>query len=227
MIWKEHDDQLHEKVPVQNEIIGWERDYVLGYSDEIYYFGKTIKSKDGLRHDMSGSGRPIHRYVRLTRFKETLNQITGMAGEVPEPVLDFISKRISTKTNIWNSIRCILKNTLFEIPIYYKRSKIVFKIKKVYGRKYYNRIPYIIRRLGFDNGVVIDYNVYHFIIQDFKDLENSFQKLNSDRQYFPNLRFVCLKLLCKYGITFNFNIPLLRTKRKLLLLEDLWVSLNK
>jgi hypothetical protein len=42
-----------------------------------------------------------------------------------------------------------------------------------------------------------------------------------ERKYFPNLRFVALKLIEKYGGKFNLKIPFIRTRRKFKILEKI------
>lgn len=57
-------------------------------------------------------------------------------------------------------------------------------------------------------------------------MELKFEK-GDDRKYFPNLRFVALKLLIKHGAVFDYDVPLLKTRRKLKVLEEAYSSLNK
>ena len=151
----------------------------------------------------------IHRYSRTDRFKFTLFQLLGSSGYVPHEIKLLVKKQLGRKTRkskIWNQVRAILK--------------------KQGLRRYYNRIPQIIRFVaklnpkGIDKEFVIDN-----ILNDFKCLHYKWnhglgESLN--RKYFPNLRFIALKLMNKHGITFPYNIPLVRTLRKKKYLNTLY-----
>lgn len=50
---------------------------------------------------------------------------------------------------------------------------------------------------------------------------------HSTRKYFPNLRYVALRLLVDHGAVFEYDIPLLKTKRKLKGMDELYQSLLK
>ncbi len=151
--------------------------------------------------------RPIHRYDRVERFEFILAQLLGLRGDVPDYVMAMMCY-IKDSHDCWNRIRATLKH--------YKH------------RKYYNRIPQIIFRLGF--GSVINWDrqdaTYRQIINDFKKLQHVFEYAQKrekwKRSYFPNLRFIAIKLLERYGATCNFDIDFIRTKRKRKALIDLW-----
>ena len=76
------------------------------------------------------SGRPTHRYSRVERFEFTLGQLLGFKGDVPERVIEVCrcAVKVYTPKTVWNEVRAVLKRNKW--------------------RKMYNRIPYIIRRLG-------------------------------------------------------------------------------
>ena len=64
------------------------------------------------------------------------------------------------------------------------------------------------------------------LVNDFMAFNTAFIALpNNDRKYFPNLRFICLKMLERHDAEFGFRIPLIRTPRKLKPLQDLWTQL--
>ncbi len=104
----------------------------------------------------------------------------------------------------WESIRKILKN--HRLP------------------KLYNQIPLICRKLGFGNCIeFIDFHKsYISILKEFNEIHYKFNLMKGDeRKYFPNLRFVALKLIEKYGGKFNLKIPFIRTRRKFKILEKI------
>lgn len=45
------------------------------------------------------------------------------------------------------------------------------------------------------------------------------------RAYFPNLRYVALKLFEKEGMEFQYRVPMLQTRRKIVQLNNMWSSL--
>lgn len=148
--------------------------------------------------------RPIHRYCRKKRFLSTLYQLLGDKGKVPPHVIAVIQTYWKPGDN-WNQIRKMLKH--------YKLSM------------YYNRIPYIVQQLSQQNSVnKISADQYRDIIADFDRFCFWFDqnKEHLDRRYFPNMRFIALKLIHGHGVTFNYPIPLARTRRKLKQLEHIW-----
>lgn len=152
--------------------------------------------------------RPIHRYNRIERFEFILAQLLGRRGDVPDVVIRMMGYVNKDTQCVWNSVRSILKH--------YKQ------------RKYYNRIPTIILKLGLGPVFTWDRSqqTYDQIIKDFKILHNVFEyqpkRQQWNRKYFPSLRFVAVKLLERYGATCNFKVDFIRTKRKRKALGDIW-----
>lgn len=72
--------------------------------------------------------RPVHRYNRVERFEFVLGQLLGLRGHVPEEIVEMCEEVDRDKRVVWDSVRGVLK----------ANGK----------RKYYNRIPGIIWRLG-------------------------------------------------------------------------------
>lgn len=143
--------------------------------------------------------RPIHRYNRLERFKNTLDQLLGCRGNISDQVMILMQ---DVEIN-WESIRQVLKTN--KLP------------------KLYNQIPLIIRKLG--NGNCIEFENFHKsyigILKEFNSIHYKFNlKKGDDRKYFPNLRFVALILIEKWGGKFNLQIPFIRTRRKYKILEN-------
>lgn len=94
------------------------------------------------------------------------------------------------------------------------------------GRVYYNRIPTILLALGYKKKIQFgDSNeLVRRIVQDFRILSGRFDTMKKTlkRVYFPSLRFIACKLLELYKVEFEFDIPFVRTPRKLKAMEELW-----
>lgn len=155
-----------------------------------------------------GSVRPIHRYIRKKRFEYTLFQLLGFRGTVEQEIVDHLLEYGFDKRPgyVWNSIRSFLK------------------IHK-YSNIYYNRIPTIMTMANVGLRIVIDTPTMIIITQKFAEFNCVFDNLPKRPKYFPNMRFIALKFLEMYGAEFQFEIPLIRTKRKLGPLEDIWTSM--
>lgn len=154
--------------------------------------------------------RPIHRYCRKKRFMTTLHKLLGDKGKVPEHIIQIIQTYIQPG-DLWNQIRAMLKH--FKCSIYY------------------NRIPYIINRMTRVNSVPpVSADQYREMAAEFDRFCYWFDqnKHQFDRTYFPNMRFIALKLIQAQGIELNYPIPFARTKRKLKQLEFIWnLFINK
>jgi hypothetical protein len=104
----------------------------------------------------------------------------------------------------WESIRSVLKK--HKLP------------------KLYNQIPLIARKLGFGNCIEFEnfHQSYIGILKEFNRIHYKFNLMKGDaRKYFPNLRFVALTLIKKWGGKFNLKIPFIRTRRKFKILEQI------
>lgn len=162
---------------------------------------------------MFGTLRPIHRYSRLKRFQSTLYQllgflflIKGLRGDVSAKVVKDISKSGYNKdpSHIWDSIR--------------------FYLKKNGLRKYYNRISTIIAMLGLPFRIKFP-DCNEFLLRmsnNFLKISSQFDSLSVKRKYFINIRYIVIKMLLKENVKFEFEIPLVRTKRKLRPLDNIW-----
>jgi hypothetical protein len=154
-----------------------------------------------------GSTRPIHRYIRQKRFEYTLYQLLGYRGFVPRELVDLLEETgyDPRPRYIWESIRTFIKKFKF-------------------GNIYYNRIPTIIQMLDLNLRINIQDNSRFItdIIDEFKIANYKFEQLPIKPKYFPNMRYIALKFLEKNGADFQFYIPLIRTKRKLQPLEEIW-----
>lgn len=170
----------------------------------------TMNFATDFKLEQSYYKRPVHRYSRLERFETTLQQLMGEKGKVPDHVMTIVSWYVKESPDMWNAVRKVLKH---------------FK-----WRLYYNRIPYIVHQLTQKPSVNWSrtYDQYQAIIADFQKLCYLFDQKKEllQRKYFPNMRFIALKLLEKHGVTFEYPIPLTRTSRKLKDLEYIWGLLN-
>ena len=93
-------------------------------------------------------------------------------------------------------------------------------LKKMGLKRYYNRIPSIIWRMGYDVLDGYSWTKYLSILDDFEKMHKKFVK-GAGLVYFPNLRFICFKLMEKYGIRYRFYVPMIRTFRKRARLDEL------
>jgi hypothetical protein len=84
---------------------------------------------------------------------------------------------------------------------------------------------YILFKKSF---VSINYQMFQKIIQDYRNFLNNFEywKLLVDRKYFPNMKFIALKIFELNNIKMNYEIPLILTCRKDKELQDIWNILN-
>lgn len=153
--------------------------------------------------------RKIHRYSRVARFKVCLFNILGERGVIPPHVVSMVKNYLKPNSmDKWNDTRKLLKH---------------FK-----QRKYYDQIPAILKILSYGRCFPSLTSIqFEAIINDFKCLSEKFdrQKKEYARIYFPNIRFIVLKLLELHGIKPNYPIPLVRTSRKMKSLQELWTSL--
>jgi hypothetical protein len=147
-----------------------------------------------------GKCRPIHHYNRIERFKNTLDQLLGCRGEISDGVMALMN---GVECN-WEAIRAILKRHKFP--------------------KLYNQIPLIIRKMGGGNCIQFEnfHSAYVGMLKEFAKIHYTFNlKRRDEKKYFPNLRFVALVLVERWGGKFNITIPFIRTKRKLKLLYEI------
>lgn len=158
------------------------------------------------------SSRKIHRYDRVERFKTVLMHLLGGRGSVPLDVLQDVENRV---------VRFSIQTVWLDVQ----------KILRVNGYgKYFNRIPYILRYLGFKPKIVFSGSIVDLCMQDFMRMSVKFDRIKSDleeRKYFPSLRYVALRLLEIHGTTFEYEIPLVKTPCKVQVLDDIFNKLFK
>lgn len=150
-----------------------------------------------------------HLYDRTLRFRVIVCQLLGYKFSIAKSVLK-TEKWLKTSLeisdingNYWFECRRVLKNNNFT--------------------KYYNCIPSIVREYCyFKEKVVYTENDFNLIMMTFVYLQDAFKKNNCGRKYFPNLRFVALKVMEFHKIPLQFPIPLLITKTKIKSLTDIF-----
>lgn len=164
----------------------------------------TVNMATDYKMEMGYYRRPIHRYCRKQRFTSTLHQLLGDKGKVPDWVVAIV-KTYLKPGDMWNHTRNILKH---------------YKL-----RLYYNRIPYIVQQITKTNSAKpVHSDQYRAVMADFDRFCYLFDnhKHSFKRKYFPNMRFMALKLIERHGIELNYSIPLTRTMRKRKDLEFIW-----
>jgi hypothetical protein len=181
-----------------------------------FEFYRIIDSRDKImvtdfKMEQQYDLRKIHRYDRIARFKSILYSLVGERGSVPHEVISIVGQYIKRDDkDLWNACRKILKHYGFRI--------------------YYNRIPVILKSLKLGKGfALLNFEELEHIIHRFQALVSVFEsnRIKFDRKYFPNNRFVALKLLEESGHASEYTIPFIRTVRKDKQLNELWNKLIK
>lgn len=187
-----------------NQVDIWGLPHLYGYQDYIVvesrcYEGQFVTDFKQ-EQEMFGNARPIHRYCRYERFRGIVKELLGMKP-VPDQVIDACYELNPWEENLWNKIRAILKKNGW--------------------RRFYNRIPWIINELGLNIYVDVNINeLFDYMMKKFLIMQEKF-KLYYEEKYFPNLRFIALKLILE-KVDVLIDLPLLQTKRKILSLEIIW-----
>lgn len=154
--------------------------------------------------------RKIHRYDRIARFRSILYNLVGERGHVPPEVITVVGQYIDRKSpDLWNACRKVMKHFGY--------------------RLYYNRIPVVLKELKLGQGFeVLGYPELEHIVNKFKQLVDIFytDPKTFGRKYFPNFRYVALRLLDDEGYSPGYEIPMIRTVRKTKQLDELWDRLR-
>ena len=143
----------------------------------------------------------IHRYSRFDRFRMVLLQLLGWRGKVEEDVFEICEMIDFDKSDTWYILKRELK----------WNSK----------SQYYNRIPRILFLMGRSGRIQVDSMTYNSILERFRKLEYLFG-LQSERKYFPSLRYTSIRLLWEHGIEHDFKIDSLLTKQRKEALDLFW-----
>lgn len=182
-----------------------EINYVLDYKQEI--------SVPRLKH------REPHLYIRSERFASILNQLMGNRLNVAKKVQE------SDKWHdMLEEVEDVTENHYFQIRKILKKYKFI---------TYYNRIPSIYRTAkkikNFDK---LNDRRYRLIMKNFLKMDKYFSNVKSacNRIYFPNLRFVALKLMMYEQVPMDIDIPYAITKSKEIQLNEtfdqIWYFIN-
>jgi hypothetical protein len=131
----------------------------------------------------------------------------GCSGHVPSNVLKAMNVeyiKLLPDDQIWDYVRSVLKSHGWRI--------------------FYNRIPAILSGLGIQRFRFSDTNKFQDILHDFDLMDRIFASLKPQlgRTYFPNLRFIAIKLMHRHGLSTVVPIPLARTSRKCESLEEIY-----
>lgn len=156
--------------------------------------------------------RKTHRYCRIARFKIILSQLMGFRGTVPAAVLQLIPQPLLLSTphpQLWFAVRKILKQ--------HKLSK------------YYNRIPCILRLRGVA-GKHPPGNAQKFarIMAEFAVLNAVFAKIKKQlgRSYFPNLRYMAVRLMTEHRVVVTYPLPKTLTPARLADLNKVYATMQ-
>ena len=157
--------------------------------------------------------KAIHRYDRVARFDKTLHTLLG------ECTFD-MKVKIATMTEMLNIVKTYVKD---DSTNSYEETR---KIFIHYGyKRFIPFIPTILIMTRKPFPLKIDRKnlseTIQLVKEDFKMLERRFFRedgYKGERKYFPNLRYIAIKLLINRGVE-NVCMPLLRTKRKLVAMD--------
>lgn len=154
--------------------------------------------------------RPVHRYQRKERFRFVLGQIMGCSGNVPKEVLEAMpveDLKSLPEHQLWDAVRAVLKKNRWRI--------------------YYNRIPAILAGIGFRDFAYSNTKQFQDIMHDFDLMDKIFPTIKAKlgRSYFPNLRYIAIRLMQRHGVALPCTIPLARTTRKLESLEQMYYAI--
>ena len=177
-----------------------------GYDEYIVVESRELNVATDYKFEQDREWKTIHRYSRLARFKKTFLNLLGERGSIPQPVLTIVSTYMPPDSvDKWNDVRKILKH--------YKQ------------RNYYDNIPMILFKLGYGRCFPqLTGEQINGITNDFKHISTKYEQIKNshNRRYFPNIRYIVLKLLELHGYTPKYAIPFIRTHRKRKALTSIW-----
>jgi hypothetical protein len=175
--------------------------YMVVEGPPIYEVGFVEKQQTTLKK--------IHRYDRRARFKLQLQKILGCSP---------ISRNRIGPTLIL--IECYIEKDDPERYEKVQRMLLHYKLNRLLPY-----IPTILRMAGKDPliDVKCPSEMLELLMDDFKFFEINFfqaKDIRQERKYMLNMKYLAYKLLQKRGIEVTF--PLLRTKRKIKVLDDIF-----
>ena len=163
--------------------------------------------------------KKIHRYDRLARFKKTLHNLLGWTS-LGQTV------NLASLTHILAPLKTWIKDD--SVTSYTDAKNILIH----YGeKKLIEFIPAILKLLNKPPALTLDTKhasqIVQDILDDFKLIERKYfiEGLRESRKYFPNMKYLALKLLVDHG-AINVCIPLLKTRRKLVEIEQVYEKIK-
>lgn len=192
------------------EDLGFDEDYHVIELEETAHpavFAPTVGRDGGwVNLGVEVKRKTVHLYDRYERFRFIVCQLMAYSGDVPPRVLKSMPKTFGPDP--WEEARRILKMNGWKI--------------------YYNRIPAILAAKGIRQGKKFcSHNVLPLILQDFRRLNDTWPQIKTQfgRDYFPNLRYIALRLMHRHGVAPSYTIPLARTPRKRILLDEMYAKM--
>jgi len=144
-----------------------------------------------------------HRYSRAARFRQVVRNLFGESRiKVPDAIVILVRSYLKKdSTNLYEEVRRIIKH--MKMPHLYRA------IPSIVYRAHQRRLLAPAEQDAQDLSAVLE-EVY----VRFRVFESLFERVESERKYFPNLKYTALRILKGMGVV-NSCIPTLLTKSKL------------
>lgn len=164
------------------------------------------------------NSRRVHRYSREYRFRWTLFHLVGASGPqdilIPTTLIEDLRSHIGAKR--------ILSPRIYELVHSY--------LKRNGYQRFYLSIPYFIQCIGGPRWPARTQVLTNTVIEQFKKLNDAFnaRKNSINRQRFPKMIYIALRLLSSVGIDPPYKISGngARTSRKRKALDSLYLQLQ-
>ena len=208
--------------------IRWENDLPVFTTEQVDVFGEPDETKyprymviegppiyqTGFVEQQQTFLKKIHRYDRRARFRLQLQKILG-CSPISKKRVDHIIPIIQTYVP---DDAADSYDRLHKILGAYKQTKLI------------PYIPTLLRMAKKKAPIDVECpsEMLELLMDDFKFFEiNYFNAIDirKDRKYMLNMRYLAYKLLQRRGVKINF--PLLRTKRRIQLLDDIFDKVVK
>jgi hypothetical protein len=144
-----------------------------------------------------------HRYSRAGRFRIVVRNLFGESRiKIPDAIIILVKSYLKKDSpNLYEEVRRIIKH--MKMPSLYRA------IPSIVYRAHQRRLLLPAEKDSQDLSAVLE-EVY----VRFKVFESLFERVESERKYFPNLKYTALRILQGMGVL-NSCIPPLLTKSKL------------
>lgn len=170
-----------------------------------YFFVSTAQTYSWSNSSCIYNAKEIHRYSRYERFKKTFCTLLSYSGRVLPEIYKEINVYWWNKCSpdkVWEDLRWLIKKCGYKLD--------------------FNLYPRLLRMLGYQKIIKFDSDMVQDVLDDFKRISYNFDNYEwKERKYFPCMRFVSLKYIGILG-EIEYNIPLVRTARKIKVLQDVW-----